>query len=259
MFTCNAVIWTEFARHYNGPDFAKNEYDKKLARAHATLTSSALPNLDTRAVQVLLTYHGFSPGAIDGIDGERTRAAITAFRTKHRLPATEDHKDLRAALLELLTPGESDQSAPLSPTPATPRPAPDLRLVQSLLEYLGCHPGPVDGRPGPRTENAIAGFQRSHGSAATGEADPGLLSALRAEATRSFGRNRLADTRLVQRLLVSKGFNPGDIDGLVGPRTRAAITAFVQAQGASPTDAVDTRLLRALLPPDNGAEARRQG
>ena len=162
-------------------------------------------------------------------------------------------------MLELLTPGESDQSAPLSPAPATPGAAPDLRLLQSLLEYLGCNPGPEDGRPGPRTHNAIAGFQRSHGAAATGEADPGLLAALRAEATRGFGRNRVADTRLVQRLLSIRGFNPGDIDGLVGPRTRAAITAFVQAQGASPADAVDARLLDALLAPDNGAEAAAQG
>ena len=61
---------------------------------------------------------------------------------------------------------------------------------------------------------------------------------------------------VVQRLLVIRGFNPGDIDGFVGPRTRAAITAFVQAQGASPTDAVDAGLLNALLVPyDNGAEA----
>jgi peptidoglycan hydrolase-like protein with peptidoglycan-binding domain len=85
--------------------------------------------------------------------------------------------------------------------------------------------------------------------------DGGLQAALAAEAKRGFGRY-IADTRLVQRLLVIRGSNPGDIDGFVGPRTRAAITAFVQAQGASPTDAVDAGLLNALLVPyDNGAEA----
>lgn len=251
--------WTAFARRYNGAGFEKYRYHGKLAEAHANLSSRGLPNLEVRAVQLLLTYHGFDPGGIDGIVGERTRAAITAFRTKHRLPATEDHKDLRAALLELLTPAESDQGAPLAPAPTTPGTAPDLRLVQSLLEYLGCNPGPVDGRAGPQTRNAIAEFQRSHGAIAISEADAGLLAALRAEATRSFGRNRVADTRLVQRLLVIRGFNPGDIDGLMGSRTRAAITALVQAQGASPTGAVDARLLDALLAPDNGAEAAAPG
>jgi len=252
--------WTAFARRYNGPGFANNRYDEKLAAAYSSLSVRGLPDLEARALQLLLTYHGFDPGKVDGIVGERTRAGIAAFRTQHRLPATEDHKDLRAALVELLTPAESDQGGPLSPAAATLGAAPDLRLVQSLLEYLGCAPGPVDGRPGPRTRNAIAKFQRSPGAAATGEADPGLLAALTAEATRSFGRGHRADTRLVQRLLVIRGYIPGDIDGLVGPRTRAAITAFVQAQGASPTDAVDARLLDALLAPyDNGAEPGARG
>ena len=246
--------WTSFAHDYNGPGFANNRYHEKLAAAHSSLSVRGLPDLEARAVQLLLTYHGFDPGGIDGIVGERTRAAITAFRTKHRLPATEDHKDLRAALLELLTPAESSQGAPSAPPRATPGTAPDLRLVQSLLEYLGCNPGPVDGRPGPRTRNAIAEFQRSHGAIATSEADAGLFAALRAEATRSSGRNRAADTRLVQRLLVIRGFNPGDIDGVVGSRTRAAITAFVQAQGASPTDELYARLLDTLLLATTAAE-----
>jgi peptidoglycan hydrolase-like protein with peptidoglycan-binding domain len=248
--------WTAFARHYNGAIFADFGYHKKLADAHANLSRNGLPDLEARAVQLLLTYHGFDPGGIDGIVGKRTRTAITAFRTNHRLP---DHKDLRAALVELLTPAGSDQGTPLPAAPATRGAPPDLRLVQSLLEYLGCNPGPVGGRPGPQTRNAIAEFQRSHGAIATGEADAGLLAGLRAEATRSFGRDRVGDTRLVQRLLVIRGFNPGNIDGLVGTRTRTAITAFVQAQGASPTDAVDARLLDALLAPDNGAEAAAAG
>ena len=110
-----------FRASHNGPGFANNRYNEKLAAAHSSLSFKGLPDLEARAVQLLLTYHGFNP----------RRAVITAFRTKHRRPVTEDHKDLRAALLELLTPAESDQSAPLSPTRGA---APDLRLVQSLLE-----------------------------------------------------------------------------------------------------------------------------
>lgn len=131
--------------------------------------------------------------------------------------------------------------------PYRPPKAPDLRLVQSLLEYFDWNPGPVDGRPGPRTRNAISAFQRSHGASATGEVDGRLLVTLVAELQQSFGSNSIADTRLVQRLLVIKGFNPGDTDGLVGPRTRAAIAAFVKTQGGLPTDAVDTGLLAALV------------
>jgi len=183
------------------------------------------------------------------------RTAIAAFRAKQRLPATGSHKDLHAALLELLPTAEDDQVALPSSARATPRVAPDLRLVQSLLEYLGCSPGPVDGKLGPRTRAATAAFQRSQGGASTGAADAELLAALEAEAGRAFGRNRLADTRLVQQLLAVRGFAPGAIDGLVGPRTRAAVTAFLRAQGGPRTDAIDAGLLSALLAPHEiGAE-----
>jgi len=249
--------WTAFARRYNGPAFANNRYDEKLAAAHSNLSVRGVPNLEARAVQLLLTYHGFDPGKIDGIVGGRTRTAITAFRTKHRLPATDDHKDLRAALLEMLRPADDGQVTVPSAAATTPPAASDLRVVQSLLEYLGWNPGPVDGRAGPRTRNAVAEFQRSRGAIATGEADAGLLAALAAEATRGFGRNHLADTRLVQHLLAIRGFHPGDIDGLVGPRTKAAITAFVQTRGGSPKDELDGGLLGALLAPaDNDRPPR---
>jgi peptidoglycan hydrolase-like protein with peptidoglycan-binding domain len=242
--------WTAFARRYNGPAFANNRYDEKLAAAHSSLSVRGLPDLEARAVQLLLTYHGFDPGKVDGIVGGRTRAAIAAFTVKHRLPATEDHQDLRAALLEMLPAAADNQVTRPSLARAASRSAPDLRVVQSLLECLGWNPGPVDGKPGPRTRNAVSSFQRSRGVVPTGEADAGLLAALAAEATRSFGRNRVADTRLVQRLLAIRGFDPGDIDGLVGPRTRAAITAFVEAEGGPPTEAVDAGLLGALLASD---------
>ena len=204
-------------------------------------------------MQLLLTYHGFSPGKIDGVASGLTRAAIAAFTTKHRLPATSDHTDLFAALLEMLPPATDDRGAPSSSAPAAPRAAPDLRVIQSLLEYLGCSPGAVDGKPGPRTRNAIAGFQRSHGAAVTGEIDAGLLAALEADTRRGFGRDRIADTRLVQHLLAIKGFDPGDIDGLPGPRTQAGVAAFLRAQGGLSARTIDAALLDALLGPEPGA------
>jgi len=119
--------WTAFARRYNGPDFAQNRYDEKLAATHSSLSSGGLPDLDVRAVQLLLTYHGFNPGKVDGVAGARTRAAIAASATKHHLPATpENYPDLHAALRDRLPPVPDDRDAVSSSAPASFASAPDL-------------------------------------------------------------------------------------------------------------------------------------
>jgi hypothetical protein len=110
--------WTAFARSYNGPGFATNRYHEKLATSHASLSSKGLPDLGVRAVQLLLTYHGFNPGKIDGVAGGLTGAAITAFTTKNKLPEmSANHQDLHAALLDILAPAPDDWGALSSSAP----------------------------------------------------------------------------------------------------------------------------------------------
>jgi hypothetical protein len=53
--------WTAFARHYNGPAFANNRYHEKLAAAHSSLSVKGLPDLEARAVQLLLTTTASTP------------------------------------------------------------------------------------------------------------------------------------------------------------------------------------------------------
>jgi hypothetical protein len=73
--------WTDFARRYNGPSYEQNRYDQKLAAAHSSVSAKGFPDLMARGVQLLLTYHGFSPGKIDGIEGGLTRTAIRSAST----------------------------------------------------------------------------------------------------------------------------------------------------------------------------------
>jgi len=79
--------WASFARGYNGENFAENGYDKKLQAAFAQC-SILLPDLNVRAAQLLLTYQGFAPGAVDGVIGSRTKSALAEFQQRAGLPLT---------------------------------------------------------------------------------------------------------------------------------------------------------------------------
>jgi len=77
--------WRAFAEGYNGADFAKNRYDTRLAKAHVEF-KKAFPDLALRAAQAALTYLSFNPGGVDGVIGQRTRSALTAYQQRAGLP-----------------------------------------------------------------------------------------------------------------------------------------------------------------------------
>ena len=80
--------WTTFARGYNGPNFAINQYDRKLSGEFQKLIAAGLPDLLVRAAQLYLTYLGFDPHGIDGVAGKNTLSALADFQTKNGLPVT---------------------------------------------------------------------------------------------------------------------------------------------------------------------------
>jgi membrane-bound lytic murein transglycosylase B len=55
----------------------------------------------------------------------------------------------------------------------------------------------------------------------------------------------------IQQALKDRGHDPGKIDGLMGPRTRAALREFQTAEGIEPTGRSDETTLAAL-----GVEAK---
>jgi|GEM_PF-6017815 len=58
-----------------------------------------------------------------------------------------------------------------------------------------------------------------------------------------------ADLATVQQALADRGYAVGKADGIMGPRTAAAIRAFETEQGWAATGVVSDRLQRALQPP----------
>lgn len=79
--------WVSFARTYNGAEFKRNEYDTRLAAAHAKFKVT-LPDLSLRTAQVALQYLGMDPGPIDGIRGRRTFSALIRFQETQGIAET---------------------------------------------------------------------------------------------------------------------------------------------------------------------------
>lgn len=80
--------WARFARGYNGPGYAVNCYDTKLAAAYQKFSTCPPPDLSVRTAQLYLTFAGGCPGAVDGVMGVRTRDAVQAFQREKRLAVT---------------------------------------------------------------------------------------------------------------------------------------------------------------------------
>ncbi len=133
----------------------------------------------------------------------------------------------------------------------------DVEEVQQALTDQGFSPGPVDGFYGPKTEAAVKSFQQSKGLSVDGIVGPDTTKALLGKwvtdcdgkpycpcwdtPLNSFELNRLLkltspymrgdDVDDVQDALQEASFSPGQIDGIYGPKTEAAVKRFQQSKG----------------------------
>jgi hypothetical protein len=103
--------WADFARGYNGPGFAENRYDVKLAEAYAKYAGGHMPP-SMLAIQNALNRHGAAIGA-DGKSGPETRTAIREFQRQAGLPITGV-----ADAATLATLGLSDSHDPIATSAA---------------------------------------------------------------------------------------------------------------------------------------------
>jgi hypothetical protein len=103
--------WPAFARGYNGPGYAANSYETRLAASFEKFLRGP-PDLTVRAAQVLLSYLGYEPGKVDGMMGKYTRSAMNAFQEDRGLPVTRDLDDVTfARLSEAASSGESSPAS----------------------------------------------------------------------------------------------------------------------------------------------------
>ncbi|MGZ4229490.1 MAG: peptidoglycan-binding protein [Solirubrobacteraceae bacterium] len=125
-----------------------------------------------------------------------------------------------------------------------------VRSLQRQLIELGMSPGPVDGRYGPLTADAVRRLQQARGLAVDGIVGPHtrrvLASGMLAAGAGYLQPDGSQRVRSIQRRLAKAGFSPGPIDGRYGPLTTRAVRRFQQAHH-QPADGITGPRTQAAL------------
>ena len=131
---------------------------------------------------------------------------------------------------------------------------PVVNEIQVILSSLGYDTGNTDGRIGQKTRQAIREFQESIGIRSTGYINKNTLNQI--EDIRRTSKKDLEipepieytvevrsgfskpTTKEIQISLKNAGFDPGAVDGKMGPRTKQAVKEFQRAKELKPDGVV---------------------
>ena len=143
---------------------------------------SAAPRSGVAALQVALKGRGLYAGAIDGLLGPRTVAAVRVFQRRHHLTVDGIPGPVTRAALgrygryrlgtRVLAYGDSGW---------------DVAETQFLLRARGYSPGPLDGSFGALSDAAVRRFQRRAGLEADGVVGAATLASLDGESSEGPG------------------------------------------------------------------------
>lgn len=129
------------------------------------------------AVQTVLKKWGYYTGAIDGIYGSKTRAAVISFQKKNGLAADGIVGPKTEAAMGLNL--KSSPAAYYSGRNITKGDtAANIKAVQTVLKKWGYYTGAVDGVFGPKTRAAVISFQKKNGLIADGIVGPRTEAAM---------------------------------------------------------------------------------
>ena len=162
----------------------------------------------------------------------------TAVDSETRISSAESGNVQSNTGIELINAGDSDGKQSLSVTLNIE----EVRQVQTLLKAVGFDPGRIDGAFGPKTKIALARLRSS--CAGLNDLLQGVDLEKMAPSIESSGANRnhaarkmlrQEEIRVIQVRLKDAGFDPGTVDGISGPNTRAAVARFRAGCGAVKT------------------------
>ena len=210
----------------DSPTMVKNENSRP-----AFSSTKALSKEEISQFQARLKAAGLDPGPIDGILGSRTRSLILRVQEGCTII-----NELRTANRGPFAPPTETQSGAFIGSLNTLSKA-DIQLLQKRLTAAGFYPGPIDGRLGAGTRSALSRCKL--GCTAlndlSGISDkPIFEQATEIESPRASAQSttsvnnvsRSQEIRRVQERLKAAGFDPGPIDGKLGPQTKSALEKY---------------------------------
>ena len=134
--------------------------------------------LDTTLdIQRFLSENGFNPGPIDGVSGNKTKAAIKAFQTKNGLLSDGVVGNKTKTSMRSYTGCDTGNTCKARDNTGV-----NLDSVSDIQTYLsnnGFNPGIIDGKIGSYTREAIKAFQRKVGLIPDGEVGNRTKSSMR--------------------------------------------------------------------------------
>lgn len=186
--------WTNWGRmadvDYENTSTPPNDTDNDslLLCRYLKLTSPYIKGEDVKDVQKALVNKGFSLGAIDGVYGPNTEAAVKSFQQSKGLAVDGIVGPNTVAAMQgsWSADCEGNQDAPLGAfkldrllkltSPYTR--GDDVGDVQDALLQASFSPGHSDGIFGPNTEAAVKNFQQSKGLEVDGIVGPNTCNEL---------------------------------------------------------------------------------
>jgi peptidoglycan hydrolase-like protein with peptidoglycan-binding domain len=214
-----------------------------LAAILPAAPASAVTSIQTAGLQTALRAHGDYAGAVDGVAGPLTKAAVRSFQRRKGLevdgvagPRT------RAALGRL--------GRPLFGRRVLVRGAVgwDVSVLQFLLQRRGAFAGQIDGRFGRQTAAAVRRFQRRSGLAVDGIAGRATFAALAPGSARpplAAAPARPRPTHVVQR---------GETLTAIAARYATTVHALARANRIDPSRVL-LAAARLVVPSSAGAPA----
>ncbi len=221
----------------------------------STVPSTIVSNGEVVRLQTLLAQRGFYNGAIDGLAGSSTKAAVTAAQKFYGLVI--DGIAGPATLAALQAGGTTTTTTNPFPnnTNSNSNTRNEISNVQNLLTDRGFYNGPIDGLLGSGTRAGIVAAQRYYGLAQDGVPGPTTIAALENNAnqvnrpttppvnTPSTPTTASVSTRELQKLLSLRGFYTGTADGSLSNETKNSIIRAQNFYGIAPADGNPTTAL----------------